>query len=122
MPWDPEKYHQFQKERSAPFEDLFNLIEVRPDLEVVDLGCGEGRLLGLLLKEPQFRRIVGVDVSLRALEIGAERLKLERLAPSQRERIELWQGALTYRDRRLEGFDAACAKSAKGSIRERWAS
>lgn len=76
---------------------------------VLDLGCGEGRLLGLLLKEPQFRRIVGVDVSLRALEIGAERLKLDRLAPSQRERIELWQGALTYRDRRLEGFDAACA-------------
>lgn len=76
---------------------------------VADLGCGEGRLLGLLLKEPQFRRIVGVDVSLRALEIGAERLKLDRLAPSQRERIELWQGALTYRDRRLEGFDAAVA-------------
>jgi 3' terminal RNA ribose 2'-O-methyltransferase Hen1 len=29
------------------------------------------------------------------------------MAPRQRERIELIQGSLTYRDRRLEGFDAA---------------
>lgn len=77
--------------------------------KVVDLGCGEGRLLGLLLKEKQFQQILGIDVSLRALDIAAERLHLDRLPPSQRERIQLLQGALTYRDRRLEGFDAACA-------------
>jgi len=77
--------------------------------KVVDLGCGEGRLLGLLLKEKRFERILGVDVSLRALDIAADRLHLERLPPSQRERLQLVQGALTYRDRRLEGFDAACA-------------
>ena len=77
--------------------------------KVVDLGCGEGRLLGLLLKEKQFERILGVDVSLRVLDIAADRLHLERLPPSQRKRLQLVQGALTYRDRRLEGFDAACA-------------
>lgn len=76
---------------------------------VVDLGCGEGRLLGLLLKEKQIAHVLGVDVSLRALDIAAERLHLDRLPPSQRERITLVQGALTYRDRRLDGFDAACA-------------
>ncbi|WP_257386529.1 3' terminal RNA ribose 2'-O-methyltransferase Hen1 [Tahibacter caeni] len=76
---------------------------------IVDLGCGEGRLLGLLLKEKQFERILGVDVSLRALDVAADRLHLDRLPPSQRERLQLVQGALTYRDRRLEGFDAACA-------------
>lgn len=76
---------------------------------VVDLGCGEGRLLGLLLKERQFERILGVDVSLRALDIAQERLHLDRLAPLQRERVQLVQGALTYRDARLAGFDAACA-------------
>jgi 3' terminal RNA ribose 2'-O-methyltransferase Hen1 len=31
------------------------------------------------------------------------------MTPRQRERVELSQGALTYRDRRLEGFDVACA-------------
>jgi 3' terminal RNA ribose 2'-O-methyltransferase Hen1 len=76
---------------------------------VVDLGCGEGRLLAQLLKEKQFSHILGVDVSLRALDIAAERLHLDRLPPSQRERLTLAQGALTYRDSRLEGFDAACA-------------
>ncbi len=76
---------------------------------VVDLGCGEGRLLGLLLKDRQFERLLGIDVSLRSLEYAAERLHLDRLPPMQRERISLVHGALTYRDRRIEGFDAACA-------------
>jgi 3' terminal RNA ribose 2'-O-methyltransferase Hen1 len=74
---------------------------------VVDLGCGEGRLLRLLLDDHQFRRIVGMDVSHRALQTAAERLKLDRLPPMQRERIELIHGSLMYRDQRLAGFDAA---------------
>jgi 3' terminal RNA ribose 2'-O-methyltransferase Hen1 len=76
---------------------------------IVDLGCGEGKLLGALLQERQFNKILGVDVSLRALEYAAERLHLDRMPAMQRERITLIHGALTYRDRRLEGFDAACA-------------
>jgi 3' terminal RNA ribose 2'-O-methyltransferase Hen1 len=74
---------------------------------VLDLGCGNGKLIQALLKEPQFAEIVGVDISHRALEAAGARLKLERLAPRQRERIRLFQTALTYRDKRLEGFDAA---------------
>ncbi len=76
---------------------------------VVDLGCGEGRLLRILLDDPAFERVVGMDVSHRALEIASERLNLERLPAKRRERIDLFQGALTYRDRRLAGYDAACA-------------
>jgi cyclopropane fatty-acyl-phospholipid synthase-like methyltransferase len=30
---------------------------------VLDLGCGEGKLLRELLKEKQFERVVGMDVS-----------------------------------------------------------
>lgn len=74
---------------------------------VIDLGCGEGRLLRLLLADRQFTRIVGMDVSHRALEMAADRLKLERMPPKQRERIELLHGSLMYRDQRLTGFDAA---------------
>jgi 3' terminal RNA ribose 2'-O-methyltransferase Hen1 len=74
---------------------------------VLDLGCGSGKLLGALIKEPAFERIVGVDISHRALEIASSRLRLERLAPRQRERVALFQTALTYRDKRLAGFDAA---------------
>jgi 3' terminal RNA ribose 2'-O-methyltransferase Hen1 len=74
---------------------------------VLDLGCGSGKLLALLLKEQGLERIVGLDVSHRALETAARRLHLDSMAPRQRERIELLHGSLTYRDGRLRGFDAA---------------
>ncbi len=74
---------------------------------VLDLGCGSGKLVQALMKESQFAEIVGVDISHRALEAAESRLKLERLAPRQRERVRLFQTALTYRDKRLAGFDAA---------------
>jgi 3' terminal RNA ribose 2'-O-methyltransferase Hen1 len=46
-------------------------------------------------------------VSHRSLEIAARRLHLDTMTPRQRARLELLQGSLTYRDRRLEGFDLA---------------
>ncbi len=74
---------------------------------VLDLGCGEGRLLKVLLQDKSFEQIVGVDVSYRTLEIAHERLNLERLPLMQQQRIKLIQGSLTYRDKRLNGYDAA---------------
>ncbi len=74
---------------------------------VLDLGCGEGKLLRELLKDKQFEEIVGMDVSIRTLETARERLKLDRLLERQAARIKLIHGSLIYRDRRLEGFDAA---------------
>jgi 3' terminal RNA ribose 2'-O-methyltransferase Hen1 len=74
---------------------------------VVDLGCGSGKLLKRLLAERQFTEILGVDVGIQDLEIAVRRLRLETLSERQRARIKLVQGALTYRDRRIEGFDAA---------------
>jgi 3' terminal RNA ribose 2'-O-methyltransferase Hen1 len=74
---------------------------------VVDLGCGEGKLLRMLLKEKQFERILGMDVSHRTLEKAIQRLDYHDLAPKQKERLSLIQGALTYRDKRLQGYDAA---------------
>lgn len=74
---------------------------------VLDLGCGEGQLLRALVRDTAFDEIVGVDVSHRALEIAADRLRLERMSDKQRERIRLVQSSLTYRDGRLAGYDAA---------------
>ena len=74
---------------------------------VLDIGCGEGRLLRVLAGERQFEEIVGMDVSVRALEIAADRLHLDRAAPAQKKRIRLLHGSLMYRDARLNGFDAA---------------
>jgi 3' terminal RNA ribose 2'-O-methyltransferase Hen1 len=74
---------------------------------VLDLGCGEGRLLQALLKDRQFEQIVGMDVSYRALEITKDKLNLDRLPELQRKRIDLLHGSLMYRDKRLMGFNAA---------------
>lgn len=75
--------------------------------QVADLGCGEGKLLKLLMQEKQFENIIGLDVSCRSLEIARDKLKLDRLSVRQQQRIQLFQGALTYRDKRIEGFEAA---------------
>ena len=76
---------------------------------VIDLGCGEGRLLSRLARAKQMARLVGVDVSPRALEIARERLHVDDMPEHKRERIALFQASLTYRDARFAGFDAACA-------------
>jgi 3' terminal RNA ribose 2'-O-methyltransferase Hen1 len=74
---------------------------------ILDLGCAEGGLMKSLMNERQFEEIVGFDVSIRSLERARERLRLDRVSESEARRIRLIQGSLTYRDRRLDGFDAA---------------
>lgn len=74
---------------------------------VLDLGCGEGKFVRELLKDRQFEEVIGLDVSIRALEIASRRLKLDRLPDRQAGRVKLIHGSLMYRDKRLEGFDAA---------------
>lgn len=83
---------------------------------VIDLGCGEGRLLKMLARDNFFKKLCGMDVSYRALEAAKRRLRLddiielrtgrEREAADQ-SRISLCQGSLTYRDKRMQGYDAA---------------
>ena len=74
---------------------------------VLDLGCGEGKLIRELLRDKQFDEVVGLDVSIRTLEVAQRRLKVDRLPAMQANRLKLIHGSLMYRDKRLEGFDAA---------------
>jgi 3' terminal RNA ribose 2'-O-methyltransferase Hen1 len=81
---------------------------------ILDLGCGEGKLIRELLRDKQFEEIVGLDVSIRTLEAAQRRLRVERLSDGEpgrvsarSERLKLLHGSLMYRDKRLEGFDAA---------------
>lgn len=117
----PEDEHDGVRER-GPTLNAMRLATVLAALRgcgaasVIDLGCGEGKLVRLLLEDRRFTRIVGMDVSLRSLKIAAERLRLERLPPLQRQRIDLLHGSLMYRDARLRldantPFDAvACVE------------
>lgn len=74
---------------------------------VLDLGCGEGRLLSLLMKDRLFTSILGMDVSCRSLQVARDRLHYDRLPPEQQARLRLIHGSLSYRDDRLTGRDAA---------------
>jgi 3' terminal RNA ribose 2'-O-methyltransferase Hen1 len=114
----PEETSRVRDAEEAVLERPLRLHDQRLDLvagvlhesgarRVVDLGCGDGKLLKRLLADPQFAEIVGMDVDSRALVIARERLDLDRLPPRQRERIHLLHGSLLYRDRRLAGYDAA---------------
>lgn len=76
---------------------------------VADVGCGEGNLLRKLVRERDFEQILGMDVSITALERAKSRLHLDEASDRQKARIQLVQGSLTYRDARLDGFDGACA-------------
>jgi 3' terminal RNA ribose 2'-O-methyltransferase Hen1 len=77
--------------------------------KVVDLGCGEGKLIRALLEDREFEQILGMDVSHRALERAQERLRFDRMPSKVKDRVKLIHGSLTYRDKRLSGFDAATA-------------
>lgn len=74
---------------------------------VIDLGCGEGNLLRLLLREKSFARVAGADASMLALERARRRLDVENMSPARAARLALFQGSLTYRDERFAGYDAA---------------
>jgi 3' terminal RNA ribose 2'-O-methyltransferase Hen1 len=74
---------------------------------ILDLGCGEGRLIAALLKQTDASEIAGMDVAHHVLQRARARLHLDRLPPSQAARVKLFQGSLLYRDARLAGYDAA---------------
>ena len=63
MPWNPEQYHKFQSERAAPFYDLLALVDARPDLKAIDLGCGSGELTSQLAERLPNSDVTGLDSS-----------------------------------------------------------
>jgi 3' terminal RNA ribose 2'-O-methyltransferase Hen1 len=73
---------------------------------VGDLGCGEGVLVSDLLADRSIDHVTATDVSARALQHAARRLRLDQMTPTQRARVEVFQSSLTYADDRLKNLDA----------------
>ncbi|MEI2583203.1 3' terminal RNA ribose 2'-O-methyltransferase Hen1 [Scytonema sp. PRP1] len=115
---DPDSAEENHAEEEAAVEKPMSLKQQRLNAvdaalkengakRVIDLGCGQGTLLRMLLKDSFFEQITGVDVSYRALEVAQERLDRLHLPSNQSNRLQLIQGALTYQDKRFKGYDAA---------------
>ena len=117
-PPEPDTPEQEALAGEPPLEQPARLHDVRLDAvrdvlvaagarSVLDLGCGEGRLIRRLMRERGIDKITGVDPSARTLEIAKRRLNLDDASEALRERVQLMLGSLTYADRRWSGYDAA---------------
>jgi len=98
-----EKPISLNQQRLESVVEMLSKYQVK---RILDLGCGEAKLLKYLLKDKSIEQIVGVDVSYRSLETAKKRLKLDNLPFHQADKIKLIQGSLTYRDKRFNGYDA----------------
>lgn len=80
--WNPDQYERFKAERKQPFLDLLALVEPRPHMRVVDLGCGTGELTRELHAHLAADETLGVDNSetmlLKAGKFGGEMLRFEQ--------------------------------------------
>lgn len=108
-PEEPGREDQLEERvslRDQRLGTVQSVLEASGAKRVLDLGCGPGALLARLIRD-DYELVVGVDVSVRSLEQAARRLKLDDMHDAQRQRINLLHSPLTYRDKRLVGFDAA---------------
>lgn len=108
----PKLKPEEQLEKSLRLHDIrldtvAEVMRKRNVKSVLDLGCGEGKLIARLIKERGIDRIVGVDPSVRTLEAAHRKLRLHQAGDAMSERVALQMGSLTYGDRRWKGFDAA---------------
>lgn len=75
--------------------------------KVMDLGCGEGKFIKALMDEKTIEDILGMDVSLHALQVAEDKLKLEKYGIKGADKVKLIQGSLIYKDKRLQAYPAA---------------
>jgi 3' terminal RNA ribose 2'-O-methyltransferase Hen1 len=100
----PERKLSLHQQR---LNKAFDFLKASGAASILDIGCGEGKLLKLLLKEGQFKKIAGMDVSFSQLQKAKENLYLDEASPGMRDRIKIFQSSVTYKDERLRNFDAA---------------
>ncbi len=94
----------------ARLEKVVDTIASLGARRVLDVGCGEGRLLARLLRmRPALAAVGGMDVALSVLERARERLRVDRMSETERARLTLMHGSLVYGDVRLSGWDVICA-------------
>ena len=106
---DEEQELEVEKKTSLHTQRLQRVTELIKSLapeSVIDLGCGEGKLLARLLNKTSIPKITGMDVDSRSLERASERLT-QRVRVNRQKRLTLIQGSLIYRDSRLENYDVA---------------
>ncbi|MGM0534586.1 MAG: methyltransferase domain-containing protein [Pseudomonadota bacterium] len=84
---------------------VVSLVRASGARRVLDLGCGSGGLLQYLLRDAQFERVVGLELSGELL--AQAKLRLEDLPAARGGRLELVCGSYADAHPALVDFDAA---------------
>ncbi len=61
--WSPAQYDRFAAERAQPFFDRLDLVEPAPDMRMLDLGCGTGKLTAQLHQRLGVTETLAIDRS-----------------------------------------------------------
>lgn len=86
MPWNPEQYERFRRERELPFVDTLALIGALKDgAHVIDLGCGTGALTAKIADAYPTAHVLGIDSS---------QEMLVEAKPRERERLRFVRAAI----------------------------
>ncbi|MBK9247508.1 MAG: methyltransferase domain-containing protein [Ignavibacteria bacterium] len=75
MSWNPDQYDKFKYERTAPVLDVLSMLRIRPNVEVIDLGCGTGEHTKRLADLLPGSNVLGIDNS---PEMLAQSMQYER--------------------------------------------
>ena len=111
---DPGPQHEAERALEKPIrlhdlrlDCVVSVLRENGASTILDLGCGEGKLVRRLTAEPWARRILAVDASVAMVKRAVKRLCFGREGATLPERVSVRLGSLTYADRRWSGFDAA---------------
>lgn len=116
--WNPDQYGLFKNERSKPFFDLMALIEPKPGMKIVDLGCGTGELTAMLDQQFEAEKTIGVDSSEEMLErarslksrVKFENEKIEKWNPREKFDLIFSNAALQWCDNHDDLFEHLASK------------
>jgi 3' terminal RNA ribose 2'-O-methyltransferase Hen1 len=103
----PEETERKESLHTQRHNRIVQLIQELKPKSLIDLGCGDGKLIRKLIPVRGLDRIVGMDVSYYEIEKAERKLRLDEAGPKMRERLQFIHGSLMYRDERLAGFDVA---------------
>lgn len=83
MAWDPDRYDKFRAKRLMPIQEILPLLEIRSNIDIVDLGCGTGILTERLAELFPHCYATGIDNSSEMLEKACERGRENLIFKSQ---------------------------------------
>lgn len=86
--WESQKYYEWLVGSYPLLDECMDFDKGRNNQIILDYGCGPGNDIFRFLILNKARKVIGVDVSLKALELARQRLSLYKISPDRLELIQ----------------------------------